>query len=82
MYICIFFFIRFEEEIGIPNYVELTPGAQTYNQIKQNLFNSINGYMTEHDSTHSYIENTGKYQPLIKHVQTQIKTFTNIIIKE
>lgn len=56
---------RFEEEIGIPNYVDGTPGAQTYGQMNRHIPNT--GYSNEHESTHPYGEsamslNSGKYE--------------------
>lgn len=58
---------RFEEEIGIPNYVDGTPGTQTYGQMNRHLLNSGSGYSNEHDSTNPYVESTlslssGKYK--------------------
>lgn len=64
--IILFYFLRFEEEIGIPNYVDGTNCTQTYNQMNHHLMNPSNGYSTENDSTNSYMEstlplNSGKY---------------------
>lgn len=53
---------RFEEEIGIPNYVDGTPGAPTFGQINRQRGNSAVGYSAEHDSTNLYMESaTGEY---------------------
>lgn len=60
------FSLRFEEEIGIPNYVDGTSCTQTYNQMNHHLVNPSNGYPIENDTTNSYMEstlpqNSGKY---------------------
>ncbi|VVC42439.1 RBM42, RNA recognition motif,RNA recognition motif domain [Cinara cedri] len=48
---------KFEEEIGIPNYVDGTSCTQTYSQMNHHLVNP-NGYPIENDSTNSYMEST------------------------
>lgn len=54
--------IRFEEEIGIPNYVDGNP--QSFGHMNHHLMNSASGYPAEHDSANSYIDNTmpGNYE--------------------
>jgi len=48
---------KFEEEIGIPNYIDGTPGNQMYGQMNRHLGNSTGRYSTEHESTNSYMDN-------------------------
>lgn len=52
---CLF---RFEEEIGIPNYMDGTPGPQSYGHINRHHLNSGSGYPNEHDSSNAYMEST------------------------
>jgi len=53
-------YFRFEEEIGIPNYVDGTPGTPTFGQINRHMGPS-GGYSAEHDSTNAYMESAGEY---------------------
>jgi len=54
------FFFRFEEEIGIPSYVDST---QMYGQMNRHLGNPMSGYSTEHSSANPYMEsNSGTYK--------------------